>query len=112
MILLPTIYYFSTGDVTTILKVQLLGVDSSTPIGYTITTIYHIAVVLSLVLLFVYFDGLYALYVFNVRLFSGLLRHQVEQLNVLLEDDEASKDMLRIKLTLRNIIKMNGEMIE
>lgn len=112
LIFWPAADYFLTGELHPIFTPQMIGTDLSTPMGYTITLMFHISLTISLVLWFIYFDGLYAIYVFNVWLFSGLICHQIEQLNGVLEDEEATKDILRIKITFRNILKMHAEMAE
>lgn len=112
IIIWPAIdYYLWSGALHTIHFHHIIGVNSSTPVGFTITMIYQSMATVYLNPIFTYFDGIFGIYVFNVWVFSGLIDHQIKQVNEILEDKKMS-DTLCIKITFRNIIKMHCEMIE
>lgn len=108
----PFVSYLWHGELYTDIYHQILGVDSSTPIGFTMKLIYNAYAIVILVLSFSYFDGIYAIYAYNVRMFSDLIVHQIGQLNGIIENEHISNDKLRIRITFRNIIQMHCEMIE
>lgn len=112
IVVLPTVEYFLTGEMPTAFYHRIIGVDATKTVGYAITMVYHAVACMAINIFLIYFDGIYVFYVFNAWVFSGLIVHQVNQLNKILEDRESSKDYLCIWITFRNIIKMNREMNE
>lgn len=112
LIIWPIVLYFLTGELHTIVVHTLMGVDHSTVVGYIITNIYQGSTGAYNTIMYIYLDGLCALYSLNVWLFSGLIDHQCKQLNKMLDDKDTANDTLRQRITFRNIIKMHVEMIE
>lgn len=108
----PFINSYIVGELRSSTAQQIMGVDSSTTYGFIITTVWGIIQCIIFIPLSTFTDFMYPVYAYNVQLFSGLIRRQMDQLNNLLVDKTKSKDILCIKITLRNIVQMHIEMNE
>lgn len=111
LMLWPAVDYLWFGKFHTIFHHFLFGANSSTSVGLVMSVMYEIVECIVHALLFVYFAGICTIYAFNVWVFSGLITHQINQLNRQLENEETATDTLCIMLTFRNVIKMHIEMI-
>lgn len=86
-----------------------IGLDTSKPVGYVITYLYHVIALYAASVMYFYVDALYAANVYNVSLYSGLVCNQIEHLDTMLDDKKLKLDNLCLKLTFRNIIQMHKE---
>lgn len=110
-IIWPLFEYYWNGAIETPLPTRLPGVDIANRNDFIILTSFHLFMLTIAGAGLGYFDGIMAVFTFNILAFSGLIRNQVKQLNqMFLMDKKHSKPQIYSKF--RNIILMHQEMNE
>lgn len=82
------------------------GVDHTTKSGMIATILLQYSLMTLVIIGVAYYDGIFAVLIYNTLAFSGLIVNHIEQLNVMLADEKQSKLENEISYRFRNIILM------
>lgn len=109
----PFVYYIVTSECVIPWPLRFPGVGITTTAECLITTISQSILCLNAACAMVIFDSAVALLIYNVMSFSGLICHQMRQLQLMAcQIKKRPNDNLAIKIQFRNTIQMHIEMIE
>lgn len=102
--------YLTTGEMIPVIPIFIPGIDATTPIGYTIHTIFHIILMIFVAFGFASLDFLIAILITSSLIFSKLIAIDFKQINPDLSDK--NKKMIDAIGRFRNVLLMHREMGE
>lgn len=102
-------YYYFDHVLETPIPLSFPGVDASTGKGLIVKMALQYILIILVVIGVDYYDGIFAVMIYNTLAFSGLIVNQIEQLNTLLTDKKQSRDTNNISNKFRNLIFMHIE---
>lgn len=109
-ILFPIYTYMFTGQLITIAPLYLPGVEVNSIIGYTVTSLYHIAILVVATTGFSSHEFFMAIITISSFIFAKLISIDLMQINTDLNDEEPKA--MKIKGRLLNVFLMHKKMDE
>lgn len=104
----PIILHLIFGTIEPAVPIFLPKVDISTTIGFVTTWIYHVYILFTASIGFIFCDALYGNLVLHVSMMSGLITNQWNVINEQMQRKNTSS--LEVKSSFRNVCKMHQEM--